>query len=223
MIAEKVEPQIRHLHVDAQEWPDELEQLVRALGFEHDDFVGHPEGFRHFEPKMHMTKKVRTQDEFDESWTELERACDQTGFVGYLEGEFIKTDEFIPHQAYHDVRVPFRITRRRLTGSAKERFRQGEIHLTLDKDRSDPRLIKNMLEAGLYGAYLPKTHGTFIVLTIQGFAKDIFAVGEALRSYLAQAGGAVGCTLKEELAIRYKLYGITSAECPEIVDQVLLT
>jgi hypothetical protein len=80
-----------------------------------------------------------------------------------------------------------------------------------------------MLEAGLYGAYLPKTHGTFIVLTIQGFAKDIFAVGEALRSYLAQAGGAVGCTLKEELAIRYKLYGITSAECPEIVDQVLLT
>jgi len=90
----------------------------------------------------------------------------------------------------------------------------------MDKDFSDLRLIKSLLDAGLYGAYLPKPDHTTLVLTIQGFKKDISNLKELIRKYVREAGGAVRCTMKEERAVRYKLCGIKSEDLPEIADKI---
>jgi hypothetical protein len=148
------------------------------------------------------------------------RKVDGSGFIGYLEGEYVPIDMPLIEKPYRDLPVPFEVTRRRLHGPPTEAFRESELHLTLDKDSSDERLIRRLLEAGLYGAYLPKSSHTSLVLTAQGRRNTIGELFQILRGYLESAGGVVRGTLKEEIAIRHALFGITTAALPEVVDQL---
>src|SRR6185295_11898839 len=100
--------------------------------------------------------------------------------------------------------------RRTLTGSEKEKFRQTEFHLTMEKTKSNAILMKRLLDSGLYGAYIPKRDGEFLVLTIQGFIKDIVPLIESLKNFLLESGGAYRCTIKEERAVAHHLYNIDS-------------
>jgi len=216
-----VQPHIYHLHFDVTEMPKDLEKKVfEELGFVSQHFIGHPEGYIHFEPVAHLTKKVSNKQDFKRQWTELVEIVDKTEFKGYLEGEFIASDEEIPYSTFDEsVPVPFKIQRRLLT--LKEEFRQTEFHLVMDKDNSDPRLIRGLLEAGLFGAYMSKEDHTGIVLSAQGYLDDIRPIMALLKEYLTKAGGAAKCTLKEEIAVRHKLYGITTKDLPEIVESVM--
>ena len=93
--------------------------------------------------------------------------------------------------------------------------------MVLDKDRSDQGLIKKLLDSGLYGAYLPKQTYNGLVLTMQGFRRDIEPLLQAVTDYLMIAGGVVSGTIKLEHAIRYKLFGIASEDQPEIANKVV--
>lgn len=219
---EPTQPEIFHLHIDAQRMPPELSRFARQeLGFYDSNFSGHPEGYDHFEPQQHLTLKVKTRPEFDAAWERLESAARGTDFVGYLEGEFIPLDDFIPYRPFDaELPVPFQVQRRRLSGGAHEHFRQTEFHLTYKRDESDPRLTEKLLQAGLYGAYIPKRDGEFVVLTMQGHVKTIHPLLASVKGYLEQAGGAFRCTVKEERAIKHQLFGVTAAELPEIADEV---
>ncbi len=227
------QPGIFHIHVDGTHVPPELRARTIELGYVDTNFDGHPYGYEHFEPVLHLTLKVSSRDEFDKKWAELVALYSaHAGFTGYLEGEYIKIDEELPEKAYaggDDLCSPFRITRRRLTDA--ERFRQTELHLTMNRDRSDPRLITALLEAGLYGAHMPKNKlccdGSVkewhdLVLTAQGSARAIVPLVASVRAFVETVGGAVGCTLKEEVAHCHYLQGITPADLPEIVDRVEL-
>lgn len=219
---EPTQSNIFHIHIDAKNLPASLESFaINELGFADTDFNGHPEGYQHFEPNRHLTLKVNSKSEFDEIWKKLEnKSHETTDFIGYLEGEFIPEDIFIPYKEFSDLPVPFHVTRRTLTGSEKEQFRQTEFHLTMEKENSNPVLIKRLLDSGLYGAYIPKKDGVFLVLTMQGFIKDIVPLYNKLKEYLLTVGGAYKCTLKEERAIRYKMFGVDSPDLPEIADKI---
>jgi len=220
-VVEPTQPNIFHIHIDAQQMPEDLSRLARQqLGFCDTNFSGHPEGYIHFEPKQHLTLKVRTREEFDTAWSKLEDMASRPDFVGYLEGEYIPVDDFIPYKPFVDLPVPFRIQRRRLTGAEQEQFRQTEFHLVYKKDESDPRLTEKLLQAGLYGAFIPKKDGEFVVLTMQGYLKDVGPLVKALKKYIEEAGGAYRCTLKEERAIKHRLFGIGTADLPEIADRI---
>ncbi len=220
-VLEATQPNIFHIHIDAVSISPELSLRVREdLGFYDSNFNGHPPGYVHFEPKQHLTLKVANREEFDSIWSRLEELASHEPFVGYLEGEFIPVDDFIPYKPHCDMQVPFRIARRRLSGSEHEQFRQGEFHLTYKKEESDAKLTEKLLEAGLYGAYMPKRDGEFVVLTMQGYIKTINVLAKAVRQYVEEAGGAYRCTLKEERAIRHKLFGVEANDLPEIADSV---
>src|SRR5262249_55001668 len=154
---------------------------------------------------QHLTLKVKTKDDFAAAWERLEKMVVGTGFVGYLEGEYVPIDDFIPYKPFVDIAVPFRVVRRRLTGAEPEQFRQSEFHLVYKKDESDTRLTERLLEAGLYGAYMPKKDGDFVVLTMQGYLRDIAPLIKVVKKYIEDAGGAYRCTIKEERALRHKL------------------
>lgn len=211
-----------HLHIDATYMPEPLYQVLKGkFGFWDSEFSGHPQGYDHFEPNRHVTLKFTEGSLFRKTCTEVEGLVDQhSDFVGYLEGEYIREERFISDLPYQATPVPFKISRRRLDGSPFEQFRESELHLSLDKDASNPKLIKNLLDAGLYGAYLPKANYTALILTIQGFREDIGALTECIWNYLAESGGTVRAKLKEEFAIWHKLYGITPRDLPEIIHEV---
>lgn len=221
---EPVASRIFHIHIDATEMPRVFDRYAREeLGCVLTDFSGHPEGYQHFEPQAHYTFKSKHRDRFRQVWKDLCQHAEGSGFVGYLEGEYIRSDVRIEARPYGpNVSVPFQIERRKLRGAeAGEMFREAELHFTLDKDASHPDLIHTLLEAGLYGAYLPKQNHVGLVLTMQGHEQDVHAVASSLLDFLKRAGGATRGTLKEERAISHRLFGITYEDLPEIADRVI--
>jgi hypothetical protein len=218
------QPGIHHIHGDWQSISPEAIALCESLGLIETNFSGHPEGREHFEPIMHQTLKIQTGREFHETWETLVeglRALGPGHVRGYLEGERIPIDMALPGQVYQPgIPVPFRIHRRRLDSRRGELFREKEIHLTLDKDRSHPDLIVDLLRAGLYGAYVPKADHTALVLTMQGSRAVVDQLNELLLPYLYETGGLVGATFKDEFALRHERFGVSVEELPEVADWI---
>lgn len=186
-----------HVHVDASSLPEELATHLRqVLGFVDTNFSGHPEGVEHYEPAAHLTLKMSGGSAFRQAFEATTAAARAGALDGYVEGEVIALDEAIEENPFDStIPVPFRIQTRKLP---PDTFRESEIHVTMDRDRSDPRLLKSLIEMGFFAAYLPKSWGTAIIFTAQGSRDVIRILTENTLAYLRTAGGAIGCTVKEE-------------------------
>ena len=218
---EKTEPGIFHIHIDAQHMSIELHTRVTSeLRFKDSNFDSAPEGQKSFAPQQHMTLKLKDKKAFFETWAKLEEIVDESGMIGYMEGEYLPTDEFISYKPYQDTPLPFKIERRQL--SDEEQFRQTEFHLAMDMNESDPRLVKRLMDSGLMAVCITKKRGQFVIFTAQGYIKDIEPLYALTKRYLETQGGAAKCTIKEERSIRFKLFGTSSDELPEIVDKIHL-
>jgi hypothetical protein len=218
------QPGIHHIHGDWQEISPEAIALCESLGLTKTNFSGHPEGWEHFEPILHQTLKIESGREFNRVWDKLVLGLTALGpghIRGYLEGERIPVDMTLPEKPYMPFETPpFQIHRRRLDPRRGEVFREKEIHLTLDKDESDPDLIRDLLEAGLYGAYVPKSDHTALVLTMQGSRGVVDQLTEMLLPYLYETGGLVRASFKDEFAIRHERFGVSVEELPEVADWI---
>jgi hypothetical protein len=187
-----------HIHVDALSLSNTFEEhLTNNLGFWRSDFSGHPEGVEHFEPPHHLTKKLTTSAEFRKLFDGLVSFAEANApMKGYLEGEFLALDHDLEDRAFDpSVGIPFRIHKTILPAGG---FRESEIHVVLNRDRSDPRLLQSLTQMGLYTAYMPKPYGTAQVFTVQGSKLKILSILKPLRRYLEEAGGSINCSIKEE-------------------------
>jgi hypothetical protein len=187
-----------HIHVDALNISLDFQQrLIHNLGFWRSDFSGHPEGAEHYEPPHHLTQKTADSKEFKELFDRIvEHARAPHAMKGYIEGEFVPLDkDLVPRPFDVSVPMPFKLQRTFLPAGA---FRETEVHVTLDRDRSHPQLLRNLLEMGLFAAYLPKVYGTAAIFTAQGSRAHIDVLLPSLTAYLERAGGAVECSIKEE-------------------------
>jgi hypothetical protein len=191
-----------HIHVDATSLDgDVLETLTHDHGFRETNFCGHPPGIHHFEPAHHLTLKCEEGREFRHRFSRAVDFLSSTSMRGYLEGEVVIADWHIPESPF-DTRVPLALAFE-LAPLPAGQFRQTEIHITMDRDRSDPRLIERLCGTGMFAAYLPKPYGTAVVLTVQGDRGPIAQSFDALRTYLLEAGGAVAGTIKEERILNW--------------------
>ncbi|MCW3125796.1 MAG: hypothetical protein JWO03_1454 [Bacteroidetes bacterium] len=226
-VMEKTNPGIFHIHIDFHQLSPRLDNFAtKELGFYTADFDGHPikengDPYPHFEPNHQLTLKIDDRKKFDAVYSQIEKVLPQCpDFVGYIECEFIPIDEYISYREYTDIKIPFHITRRNLDPGKGEKFRQTEIHLTLDRDKSHPELIKKLLNSGLYAGYIPKKDHNALVFTVQGFAKEINPLIKSLTQFLKDSGGASRATVKEERVIAYKICNIQPYDLPEIADTV---
>jgi len=213
---------VYHIHLDGMyrislKPREPLRVALEACGFTQDSFCGHPPDYPSFEPQYFFTHKTHDRDEHQEIWRFVCALPFQLGFMGYAEAEYVKSDEHLPYHPFTEQAPPFQITRRRLDVGE---WRKTELHLVMDKDKSDPQLIKFLLDAGLYGAYLKKQDRTFIVLTMQGMLTEMEPLIKSVKEYITTAGGAFDCTLKEEIAIGCFLFGPKPQELPEIAASV---
>ena len=215
-----------HLHIDAHEWSEAFRAWVEESGYGYvrANFEGHPEGYDHYEPTGHWTWKISWQKMFRFRFEEACCAAKRFRFKGYIEGEFIARVVDLPDVEYVDAPLPFTIERRRL--GAVEEFRQDEIHLTCDVDASDPRRIKQLLDAGFFGAYEQKRgargYQRHLVLTAQGSVRDIATIATHLVPFLETNGGLAGARFKEERAVAWELFGITPDQLPPVVQSIIL-
>jgi len=187
-----------HIHVDAFEISPEFERfLTGELGFYRSDFAGHPEGVEGFEPPHHLTLKLKDGNQFRSRFDDVVRTAKAaTRMRGYVEGELLAEDIQIEEKPFNpSVPVPFRIA---TTSLPPGQFRESEIHVTLDRDRSDSRLIEALTGMGFFAAYLPKPYGTAQIFTVQGARASVGELMPDLLAFLKSTGGAVSCSVKEE-------------------------
>lgn len=224
-------PQVRfHIHIDANEMSNELYETAKSqLGYFDQHFAegqNFGSGYRVVAPQKHITKQFfeHEKEAFYDAWDAITDLADQGGLTGYIEGEYIAFDYDFPDKPYcGDGKPPFKLDLRPLTGPPNEEFRQTELHLVMDEERSDPQLIQSLLDTGMYPARLPKAASEnypahmAIVFTVQGYKNEIGHLAEQLTDYLLKVGGTVRASLKEERILRYKLYDITYKELPEII------
>lgn len=168
-----------HIHVDAHQLSKELENyLLRTLNFWESNFSGHPQEVPHYETPIHLTYKTSDVKDFRNIFENI---------VNYLD----KNPE---------VEVPCQF---QLTNLAPGTFREDEIHVTLDRDKSHPRLINNLRKMGFFSAYMDKPDSRVEILTVQGSLKQIQQLLPQILHYIKDAGGAVKCSVKEERIVRW--------------------
>ena len=176
--------------------------LMKELGFSLKNFSGVPADSHRHAPERHLTHKTQDSRAFYRIFDSIESYLTQhpKAMTGYIEGEYIPERIQIPDSEFNpNVAVPFKLE---LGSLPTGKFREDEIHITLDRDNSDPRLISSLRQMGFFSVYMDKDYGTAEIFTTQGYYHDIQTVLPLITNYLNQVGGAVNCVIKEERIVR---------------------
>lgn len=194
-----------HWHVDFSQMTTDLEQvLTDHFGMWREDF----EAGEHI-PGLQLSRKFGSEEGmiFTQEGRRLRELLEQRSseLTGYLELELVYNDWDIPTvPCTEGVPLPFTIT---LTPLGAGTFREAEIHISLDRDATDGRLIDALRGMGLYCAELAKEDGyVAAVYTVQGSRTDIEALFTPLWEYLCQVGGAVHGSIKMEYVPQWGWY-----------------
>lgn len=190
------------IHVDATELSADAEWfLTQEMKFWRSDFCGHPEGAEAYEPPHHLTIKPSTGKEYSEAFDRVRDyfKANPGSIRGYIEGEFFAFDEDLLSNPFSStVKPPFYVK----TGCIPAgNFRESEIHVTMSRDKSDPRLFKLLMEMGFFAAYLSKDYGVGQVFTVQGTKQQIQDLLNPLFKFLDEIGGSHACSVKEERVV----------------------
>lgn len=196
-------PEKFHIHIDAQALDPRLKELLlEKLGFEEKNFVR--EGMRgsEYSPELHLTKNYWDREVFDRDFDAIEESIAHGLWLrGYVEGEYIASRQLFADVPRRDgVSPPFRIHHAALPAGS---FRETEIHLTVDANESDPKVIDEYFEMGFFCAYAPKTYGLAQILTMQGSLLDLRQIKEAISQHILARGGLKRAKLMEERIIRW--------------------
>jgi hypothetical protein len=192
-----------HIHIDARWLGDEFEKvLMEKLQFYLKNFSEFPISTARYAPDRHLTYKVDNRKVFEEKLDVILNFINYhpNSMSGYIEGEEITHKLVIPPRPFNtDILPPFKLE---LGSLPTGKFREDEIHITLDRDRSDPRLILSLRQMGFFSVYMDKDYGTAEIFTTQGSCRDVRRVLPLITNYLNEVGGAVNCVIKEETIVR---------------------
>lgn len=195
-----------HIHIDAQYLDLKIEdELLNKFGFRDTAFSGHAEGALHFETPKHFTFKTKDINDFDFHFDAVKQHfLDNPGsIVGYLEGEYVPSDlDILPKQFDAMVPLPLQLE---LSNLEPGSFREDEIHITMDREKSNPQLLENLRDMGFFSAYMDKPQGNVEIFTAQGSKKNIRIILRQMKDYLNAAGGAIGGSIKEEIILKWWL------------------
>lgn len=209
------------IHVDATELSLAAETfLIDKLGFWRSDFCGHPEGAEAYEPPHHLTLKPKNSGVYRTVFNRIRDYFQaHPGCInGYIEGEFFAFDKNVPSKPYNEeIALPFRVKTSFLPPGT---FRESEIHVALSKADSDPRLLRTLMQMGLFSAYLSKSYGIGQVFTVQGTRAIIETLLPRLFKFLERAGGTSRCSVKEERVIGYWM-SAPDVALPPVVKEVI--
>jgi hypothetical protein len=192
-----------HIHVDAAFIEQGFEGfLLNTLGFSLKNFSVIPTESERHAPEHHLTYKIADAKTFHRQFDAIEQYLKQhpDAMEGYVEGEHIPGEIQIPHREFNpEVLIPFTVE---LSNLASGEFREDEIHITLDADLSDPRLLLSLSQMGFFSVFMDKAYGKAKIFTTQGSCRNIREILPWLTSYLENVGGAANCVVKEERILR---------------------
>jgi hypothetical protein len=193
-----------HIHVDCKSYHQGFADWIAGKGFYPDNFLVVP-GMDGYEPVTHFTSKLDDPEVFRTLFAEISNFLDTNpghSIDGYLEGEVVVSDIEIPEAEFKPaVLVPVMC---KVTPTPLGCFRESEIHISLDRDRSHANLRWNIQRMGFSPAYQKEEWGIKEIWTIQGSQIAIKTILQPVVDYLWSAGGGVKCKIREEQIARWK-------------------
>jgi hypothetical protein len=208
------------IHIDALELSKNFEQFLLDLGFWRSDFCGHPPGAASYEPPHHLTLQPSTSGEYKQAFRTVRQyvGARLDPVRGYIEGEFFAFDRDLEAKSFDcSVPAPFEIKTGFLPAG---KFRESEIHVTMSRDKSDPRLAEILMKMGFFTAYLSKPYGVGQVFTVQGTHGQIQSLLPVVYEFLQAIGGAAACSIKEERVVGWWI-SHSDVRLPPVVEQIL--
>jgi hypothetical protein len=220
-----------HIHIDAKNITRQFEKiLVQECSFDHKNFIQRQDLNPSYAPETHLTYKTTNSNQASQIFKDIHTYLEQNpdSMTGYVEHEYIPEQISIEYKTFNpDVPLPFQLELGDLGIGA---FREDEIHITVDRDNSDRRLLESLRQIGFFSALRQKDYGIAEIFTTQGSYQDIQKVLPMIVSYLNQAGGAATCVVKEERIIHswvsspdYKLppviKAIQTSSIPQLATQ----
>jgi hypothetical protein len=220
-----------HIHIDAKNIKPQSEKLlIEKYGFVHKNFIQRQDLNPSYAPETHLTYKTTNPNQASQIFKDIHTYLEQNpdSMTGYVEHEYIPDKISIEYKTFNpDVPLPFQLELGKLPVGT---FREDEIHITLDRDNSDRRLLESLRQIGFFSALRQKDYGIAEIFTTQGSYQDIQKVLPMIVSYLNQAGGAAACIVKEERIIHswvssldYKLppviKAIQTSSIPQLATQ----
>jgi hypothetical protein len=200
----KTQEGVYHIHIDANHLSTAVERdLLKDFAFKDTAFSGHAPDARHFETLKHLTFKTQYYYEFTKKFESLKKYCEEQkgDMIGYIEGEYVPIDIVLPEKDFNpDVSTPFTLSLKDLPVGS---FREDEIHITMNRDESDPRLLQNLRMMGFFSAYMDKPQENVEIFTAQGSRKTIKIILQRTYDYLTVGGGYKNCSIKEEMILRW--------------------
>ena len=211
-----------HLHIDLFDEPSaKFAATLQLMGFADTSFhVPYPDG--HDGCTAHWTWKTENAICAHQQWVALTQTARDAGIPGYLEHELVLLDETIETDRSFDpgVTMPFVLERYRLQEGG---FKESEVHLTLDRDASDPRVMEWFTSMGMVPAVMPKRRadGTLfdaLILTAGGDKREIARVFKELHDVVPLLGGIKECSIKFEVMEGHLLFGgFPTSRLPPVV------
>jgi len=195
--------------------------VLRALGFKDASFDNpYPDG--HVGSVAVWTFKSKDETECSARWARVLEFVKQLEIPGFGEYECIMLDKTIQTNHPFDPHTvkPFKLKQYSLPEGG---FKESEVHISLDYDASDPRVMEWFISIGMVPAILPKhrTDGSrynALVLTSQGDRQEIGRVVKKLHNVIPRLGGIEGCSIKFEVIEGYVLFGgFTTGQLPLVV------
>ncbi|HXC53112.1 MAG TPA: hypothetical protein VN634_19650 [Candidatus Limnocylindrales bacterium] len=212
-----------HIHVDPIDAATSFEELLLAEGFVRVEYALEPSTFEtnaaDFCHDHHLTYKTFSSREYKKVSDFVFALLDEGQAIrrGYVECECVTFREALPQAPYRSNPLPFRLE---MSSPSPSAFRESEIHVTLDSERSDPRLLKKLREIGMLKGTIPKPWGKASIFTAQGTQEQIDRIREPLWDFLRRSGGGVRCTIKEEKTVRYWLSHAVGIGLPQVISTI---
>jgi len=209
-----------HIHIDAKRISQDFECcLLEQFGYQTKDFA---QGFKKspsYVPERHLTKKFFDPLAFrKEGRCLMHRLKETQGMTGYVELECVGPEKRIVTKPFNStINLPFKLSLVHLPDGA---FRESEIHITLDHNNSDPTILALLESMGMYSAFMRKPWGMAQILTVQGSKEKISLIHKVLEKYLSEAGGVVGCCIKEERILDFWM-SAPDIPRPPVVDEIM--
>lgn len=217
-----------HIHVDAIEMDASFERdLLTRHGFYRVGYsidraaVDLNDGSAQHE--YHLTYKTRSAKLFNATTRALFETIETEAPIhrGYVECECMPFKRRLGFHPFRNVPVPLRLYMRPPAPGA---FRESEIHVTVSRDESDPRLLCALHdEIGMLSGFIPKIWGMAQIFTVQGTRGQIDGIRDPLWNYLQAAGGAARCCIKEERTTRYWMSHPAGIGLPYVIRETVST
>jgi hypothetical protein len=192
-----------HIHADLERVSGGFLTELEQLGFFADDFA---EPRAAFVPRRHYTRKPYSGSEFREVWRNAIALAHEhrEEIDGYLEGEVAHISFFSESPVDSTVQLPFVCKLGELPIGS---FREDEIHVEFDRDRSDEMVRRALKDMGFRQAFYPYSKGLGVgeIWTVQGTSRQIQLIAPRLDEFLSQLGGMVRGEMDRETVAEFWL------------------